>query len=395
MQKLFMLFLVLLYLNASSQPEIGYFLPKKIIYITVPFTITQQKLFNANPITGEPDGDPIKFVINVKVDGDIKVESKMYPSTFQNINLEPLGKGGKSFNFSIKFDETGNGLLTTINASQTPVTADIIKGTVNIAGSLIKLATGLLGMTAGEDAPKTVEQITEQKIVETRAIEITSDNPYSLTISPSIIAAGRVANPSASVEINITKVTSANFQNSQAANLSDNNNAMSLRYRVPAEHTIQVKVLNNQLIKEQIIISESILIPQTGKEISISIPILKRKKTFELGFDPATGNLSKYGLTKESQVSEKLESVNGAIGTLNTEITSLRTTIAENKDKEEKKIKQQEADNRNKDIKDQIEQLKLEKDRLDLLIEKHKLIDELAEKKKAQEEAKVKKSKGK
>ena len=92
-------------------------------------------------------------------------------------------------------------------------------------------------------------------------------------------------------------------------------------------------------------------------------------------FDKETGNLSKYGLKKESQLSENTEAISNAIGTMNTEIYDLKTAL-ENKREKEKE------ENSNKDIKDEIDRLKLEKDKLELIIEKQKLKEEIEARKK-------------
>jgi hypothetical protein len=393
MRIIFFLSTLLVFFQANGQ-KVGYFLPKKIIYVSVPFTINEKKLYKVDPQTGLPDRNPDRFVTTVKVDGDIKIESKLYPDAYRTVDLKPLGKGGKSFNFDITFDEKGNGLLSTVNASQTPVTADIIKGTVNIVASIIKLGTSVFAFKDAEQ-PETMEVTTEQKIVETRAIEINSNNPVSVTISPSIFATGTVVPPSPSVEITISKIAQGTIQDQTDLTASGNDAALSLHYRIPAEHSIQVKINGNQLTKEQLVIDERILIPQTGVEAVLAIPILKKKKTIAIGFDASTGNLSKYGLKKESQISENTEAINNAIGTLTTELSNLRTTLDTKKEKEEEEKKKAAEESRNKDIKDELERLKLEKEKLDLLIERQRLLDEIAEMKKAQKEAKIKREKRK
>lgn len=383
---------IMIWYHGICQPEVGYFLPKKIIYISVPFTISQDKLFKLDQATGQPEGGPIKFVTTVKVEGDIKIETKMYPFMYKTLNLDPLGKAGRSFNFDVKYDQNGNGVISTINASQTPVTSEIITGTVNIISSALKLVSGMHGYSGGNELPTTIEQTTEQKIVETRAVEIISDQTVGLTIKPEILAATTVVQPLPSVVVTITKESDPAIEYDKEMVKSDNTDEAIKRngvsgiwvfYRVPAVHLIQVKVLNNQLIKEQEIINQTLLIPQTGTEVMLSIPILKKKKTFSVGFDPETGNLSTYGLKKEAQVNENLTSINSGIGSLSTELINLKTAIADEKAKKEQ-------DAVNKNLKNEIDSLQLEKDKLDLLIEKQTLLNQLDDLKK-QENPKTKK----
>lgn len=372
------IFALLLSVLRVSAQQVVYYLPKKIIYITVPFTIVEKKAYKVDSQTGQMANEPEKILTTVKVNGDIKVVSKLFPDASKSLNLDVLGKGGKIFNFDITFDDKGNGMISTINASQTPVTADIIKGTVNIVGSVIKLGTNTFGMVGGDEKPDSQEITTEQNIEETRVIELTNNDPFSLTIEPSTrVNVNTIAGTKPSVDVKITKISKEPGVSTGTTSL---NSGVELHYRIPAEHSIQVIVKNNQLIKEQMVINERILVPQTGNEITLLIPILKKHKTVDIGFNEETGNLSKYGLKKESQISENTQVISDAIGTLNTETSALRTAMKNQKEKEEEEGKKKEEDrkkkeeeNRNKDIKDEIESLNLEKDRLDLIIEKQKL----------------------
>jgi hypothetical protein len=384
MRYTFIFAMLLIFLGTSAQ-KIAYYLPKKIIYVTVPFNIVEKRLFKVDHLTGQLEKDPVNAVTTVKINGDIKVESKLFPGAIKSLDLDLLGKGGKSFNFDINFDEKGNGMISSINASQTPVTADIIKGTVSIVGSVIKLAAGVYGAAGGDKQPEFQEITTEQNIEETRVIELTNSDPFSLIIEPST-RVNNIAGTKPSVEVKITKIA----QEAGASNISKSSNpGIELHYRIPAEHSLQVIIKNNQLIKEQVVINERILVPQTGSETTLLIPILKKKKTVDIGFDKETGNLSKYGLKKESQLSENTEAISNAIGTLNTEISGLKTALEAKKEKEEADKKKVEEENRNKDIKDEIAHQNLEKEKLDLIVELQKLKEEIDAKKK---EAKAKKT---
>ncbi len=384
MRIIFIFAMVFSFFSASAQ-KVAYYLPKKVIYVTVPFNIVEKRLFKVDRLTGQLANEPEKTVTTVKINGDIKVESKLFPGAIKSLDLDPLGKGGKSFNFDITFDEKGNGMISTINASQTPVTADIIKGTVSIVGSVIKLAGGIFGLAGGDEQPEFQEITTEQNIEETRVIELTNSDPLSLTIEPST-RVNNIAGTKPSVEVKITKI--AQDSGASKGGAGSSNPRIELHYRIPAEHNLQVIIKNNQLVKEQVVINERILVPQTGNEVTLLIPILKRKKTVDIGFDKETGNLSKYGLKKESQLSENTEAISNAIATLNTEISALKTALEAKNQKEVEESKKKEEENRNKDIKDEIDRLKLEKDKLDLIIEKQKLKEEIEAKKK---DAKTKK----
>ena len=383
--RIIFIFAILLACFGAAAQKVAYYLPKKVIYVTVPFKIIEKRLHKVDRSTGQLKDEVEKMVTTVKINGDIKVESKLFPGAIKSVDLDQLGKGGKSFNFDITFDDKGNGIISTINASQTPVTADIIKGTVSIVGSVIKLATGVYGAAGGDEQPEFQEITTEQDIQETRVIELTNSDLFSLTIEPST-RVNIIAGTKPSVEVRITKLPQEDIP---FTGTGSSNSGIELHYRIPAEHALQVIVKNNQLIKEQMVINERILVPQTGKEVTLLIPILKKKKTVDVAFDKETGNLSKYGLKKESQISQNTEAISNAIGTMNTEISALKTSIETQKEKDKEEKKKQEEENRNKDIKDELERLKLEKEKIDLILEKQKLKEEILEKKK---DAKAKKT---
>jgi len=380
MPKLFFLALLSTLVLKTSAQTAGYFLPKKVLYVTVPFKITEKKLVKVDPNTGKA-GDIIDAEANVIVDGEITVEGKMYPGLYKNLNLDLLGRGGKTFDFVMKFDDKGSGNISSINVSQTPVTSDIITGVVTVVGSALKVANTFFGAAGAEGEVKAKEITTEQKFSETRTIEIAQDNTKEteIQIVPSVIVKGGTRIPSVIVKISPPQTDGIKDIEQNSTTLST---GFTLHYRAPAEHSIQVKVLNNQLVKEQTIIDEKILIPQTGKVASVDIPILKGKKTVEIAFSTESGNLTTYSIKKESQLKETLSSTSEGIESLSAEVKSLLTTLEAKKKEEEAKKKEEQEKAVNKDLKDEISSLQLENARLDLMLENQKLAEEIAAKKK-------------
>lgn len=380
MRTVFIFTILLSFFGANAQ-HVAYYLPKKIIYVTVPFNIVEKRQFKIDRLTGLPDKNAVENITTVKINGDIKVESKLFPGAIKLLDLDPLGKGGKSFNFDITFDEKGNGMISTINSSQTPVTADIIKGTVGIVSSIIKFSSIIYGAVGG-DQPEYKEITIEQNIEETRAIELTDSNPFSLTIKPSIKANSNIAGTIPFIEVNITKIAQGAKIDTNA--FTSSKPGIQLYYRIPAEHNLQVIIKDNQLVKEQVVINERILVPQTGNEVKLLIPILKKKKTVGIEFDKETGNLSKYGLKKESQISENTGAIADGLSSVNTEVAGLKAALEAKKE-----------ENINKELKDEIERQKLENEQLSLIIEKQKLQEQIEAKKKEEAEAKKNEAKPK
>lgn len=355
------LILIGIYFCVFSQPKVGYFIPKKIITVTAPFTIIETKKFQVFP---DKEDQLINTVVVAKVDGDILVESKMYQDVYTTLDLEPLGKAGKSFNFEIGYDSGGNGTITSINGSQQPVTSDIIKGTVNLVGGIVKLVANIFAAADGTTKPVFREDVREQKVVEKRTITLEAGKTFTpLIIKPTLVFAGAI---SASVKVEITENAIQHLPTAPAAATPS---GFQLQYRVPSEHHLVVTVLNNQLVKEQTVIDGHIFVPQTGVLTFLDIPILKKKKTIEIAFDPTTGNLSKYSLKKESQLKDVVDNTKSSLDDISEQVKTLKADAATKKKEEDDKDKTyMQAEN---------DRLTLENSKLELLIDQQKLKDQI------------------
>ena len=212
-----------------------------------------------------------------------------------------------------------------------------------------------------------------------REIEIKDEANLEFDIKPEFFEAGIVSNPKPFVHVKLARiiVDASNASNQNAEGSSNNNSSVILQYKVPAVYSIVASVMNNQFLKEQEVIHDRILIPQAGTLTNLDIPVLKKKKTVKIGFDENSGNLTEYSVAKESQVADNMTAISTGIESLNTEVTNLRKEVKDKKEKE-----QAEADSLadaavNKDLKDEIARLQLEKARLDLEKEKQALIAEI------------------
>lgn len=361
----------------QAQSSVNYFLPKKNLYVKVPFKITNTKVYLIDGTTGKRVDDPIKNISTYIVDGDVVIESKMTSDKMYPLDLSRLGKGWSGYNFDITFDDKGNGSISKVNASHTPATAEIIKGTVSILSSVVKIiGSALSGNQGAGEQQKTEQEQSEQKFIMVKEIEIKDEQALEFDVRPEFTDAGIVSNPKPFVHIKLTRISSAasNEHAQNSVTSSSNNSSIVLQYKVPAEYSIVAIVMNNQFLKEQEVIHERILIPQAGTLTNLEIPILKNKKTVKVGFDENSGNLTEYSIAKESQVGDNLAAVSNGVESLNAEITNLRNEIKDKKEKGEEKAEAQKEAAVNKDIKDEIARLQLEKDRLDLKKEKQDLI---------------------
>lgn len=362
----------------QAQSSVNYFLPKKILYVKVPFKITNTKVYKIDGSTGKRIDDPIKNISTYIVDGDVVIESKMNGDKMSSLDLSRLGNGWAGYNFDITFDDKGNGSISKVNASHTPATAEIIKGTVSILSGVVKIiGSAISGFQGAEEQQKTEQEQSEQKFVMIKEIEIKDEKALEFDIRPEFTDAGIVSNPKPFVHIKLAKIsfTTSNEHSQNSIISPSNNSSIILQYRVPAEYSIVATVMNNQFLKEQEVIHERILIPQAGILTNLEIPLLKKKKTVKIGFDENSGNLTEYSIAKESQVGDNLAAISNGMESLNTEITNLRKEIEAKKEKNEEKAEAQKEAAVNKDIKDEITRLQLEKDRLDLEKEKQDLIE--------------------
>jgi len=308
---IFIIGLCALIQNVTGQ-SIGYLTPKKFLLVSVPYTISQLKKVDS---TGKTIGVPI---ITVSITDDITIEEKMVFDTYKNIDLSKLGKAGRNYTFAVDFDSGGLGTLSTINGSQEPIAGDIIKGTVSIAGTILNAIGALKGYVADKktSAPKLTDVTITQKIVEKRIVEIVDDD-QNIEIKPEIqnvpsIPLVAIHLKKQNVDIKPNKI------------VSDNADSYHITYNIPAIYKLTAQVLNNNLCKTQTVIDQFIFVPQKGIETDLPLPILKGKKTIEIDFSSSTGNLTKFSLKKESQLSSTLSASQTSLDDLNKSITDFK-----------------------------------------------------------------------
>ena len=75
----------------QAQSSVNYFLPKKNLYVKVPFKITNTKVYLIDGTTGKRVDDPIKNISTYIVDGDVVIESKMTSDKMYPLDLSRLG----------------------------------------------------------------------------------------------------------------------------------------------------------------------------------------------------------------------------------------------------------------------------------------------------------------
>ncbi|QNN42933.1 hypothetical protein [Pedobacter roseus] len=382
MYKKLMLFLFLLPTGANyAQQKVGYFIPKKVFTISVPFKITYKKIF-------KKDGSVDNAVTLVKVDGDILVESKLYPDKYHELDLSDLGKGGRSFNFEIGYDTNGSGTLASINGKQEPVTADLIKGGIGLLTTGVKLLTGFSYGFTGEQKKSEVPapEVTEQSVTVKKTIYLSDDgSTVSGEIKPALSDKYKtdLVTPNASVKYTFTKkVVSENDSRKSPLKATK---SLFVSYMVPAEYQLKVVLAGDQFIMEREVVDEIVLVPQSGTLVQADIPILKGRKNLQLSFSSTSGSLTRYAWIKESTTKAAIDNTVSGLESLSTEIKAWKAASLKEKADQEKK--QDEADKKKAELykdtslADEIEKLKLENQRLELLIRQKELQEAEAKKK--------------
>jgi len=348
----------------SKAQNIPYYTPKKVFEITIPYTIkTVQKVKKSDKSKVGPPS------VSVTIKDPIVVQGKMIQNDLQFIDLSPLGQNGRTFNFNIGYDIDGYGFLSSLNGTQEPVTGEIIKGVASVTGVVLKAFSGIpLGVAGGTKVDDTEDETTEEKAEEKNLIDLPAPGSYETTVVPTLKTA--VGAPPAQIPKVIIKFEPivVNPPTDFAKRSNDNSvGQLFIPIKLPVQYRLQVFITDNpgsRLIKHTFI-DQIVHVPQFGNLVNIPIPILKGKKTVEVTLSPVTGFVTKYNVIKTSTTKDLLADSKTSIEDIGKVVQQIRDKNI--KDKEDKEL------TTNRNIQAEIDLLKLENDKLDLLLKKAEL----------------------
>lgn len=348
-----------------GQKQIPYYLPSKYFHVTVIYTVKDTKVFKKADKTLK-DSSLLRHYTTVSIEDPIRIEGKLVlggePYYF---DFSDLGSAGKSFNMTIGFDSSGNGTLATFNGEQQPVTADIIEGTVSVIGSVIGIVAKNIipfkGFKGSNDDGEIV--VTEEQKVEIQEIITSTSGTTEILLNQ--------ANPSGKnrvkfndngfvqfynlvtdipkVTITFASVGSTTQNSSQQSNTNAGTTKDKIYYRVPQPTILTVKLSNNMFAGEYVAVEQLVYIPQTGALAHVPVELVRGKRTLEITFDQTTGNLTKYSLKKESNLKATLTQTKSSVDALSTAVKDLQDRI-----------------NEKNSLQTQIDQLKLENEKIEL-----------------------------
>lgn len=357
--------------NQPAKKQIAYYLPLKYFHVTVTYTVKDTKVFKKADKTLK-SSSLLRSYTTVSIEDPIKIEGKMI-STGEPyyFDFSKLGTGGKNFSMAFGFDSSGNGTLSTFNGEQQPVTADIIQGTASVIGSVIGIVAKniipIKGFKGSNDEGEIV--VTEEQKIEIQKIITTTTGATEITLGQSVIKnKNAIAYEGGSINfynlvteipkvtITFTAVTSTTKEQQTSQNRTSKD---QIYYRIAQPNILTVKLSNNMFATEHTVIEELVYIPQNGTLTSIPVELVKGKRTLEITFDSNTGNLSKYSLKKESTLKATLAQTKASIDEVSTAVKDLQDKM-----------------NEKTALQNQIDQLKLENEKIELQKKQKSLLEE-------------------
>src|SRR5579872_3264037 len=115
--------------------EIAYYLPKKMLKVSLPLIIVEKKTIYAS---GKTEVEPVDAYIK----GDIDITSILLPDIARGKVIYTPGGFGflKKNTLAVEFDGEGAGILISFNSQDTSAVAAVVSATIDLASSLAKVA---------------------------------------------------------------------------------------------------------------------------------------------------------------------------------------------------------------------------------------------------------------
>lgn len=325
----------------SSAQSLQYFLPTKKLKVTVTFTETTKNRIKKS--SNDEFNKIVKSETSTSIKDPITIEEVVFPDYSKPITLDlpNLSKGGASFNYAFQWSDDGLG--TAFNASREPITASIISGAIGLVSTAITAFTKVVSprISAAPSPADDYSEVTQEKKIQIiRQIEIDCGKPEK-TIK---------------VELTADSKPYATFHYKKVGSLSNpiksGMGAITVKSKIPATYLIEAKVLDNNNVAEQVVISSYISVPQCGNDAEYSFDLKNGKRTVAFVLNPSTGILKKLEYKKESNWKSSQEALQSSIMQLGQSIADLQ-----------KANDQKEFDAINKEI----ERLQKENDKLEEL----------------------------
>jgi hypothetical protein len=295
-----------------------YILPKKILKVTANYVIKEQIDENN------------KFVktLSCEVKDDIKVEPVLVP----DYNEQFVLRNKKQNKISVKIESgtEANGILSGINSEVTPEGVEILKGTAEVIGTLVKTALQINGLRKSTDfieelpIKKTkTETNTRDRIVQIIQFINPETLPYQVNLpAPAFLDEFKFKNT-------ITLKLSTEYH--QPSNLNavreqiKTSSYEGIIYRLPVPvkvEVIEVKVSDKGVPNNQQAINDIIYFPQFGQyeiaSTNIDYTIFSGKRSILISFNANTGGLQKIEIVKESALKEAFAEGKNTVSTIGT-----------------------------------------------------------------------------
>lgn len=350
-----------------------YYLPKKLLIVKATYTLTKTRVvrvlkkvnkdgeMEVEYVNGQPKVQEKESYSAVIKDPIVITEIVIADNTPYYIDFSKLTGGGKSY--KLLFAGTSQGILTGVNAEQTPVAVEIVGGVMGFVTKVVSVAAqgvtaGIFGVVSGVPTKDDEIQTESQTVEVTKTV--TFDEAGNKVVFDPIFDENFKIVPS--LTISYTAVNGADNQPADIALPVD-----GILYRRSIPYQVSITIEHNGFVKKAIVLTGVFDVPQKGKLTTVPLPIAKGKRSSAIAFDISTGRVTKFENNKESGAAATFSKINDATEELGKAAIELRKA-------------QQDAE-KDKTTQDQIDKLTLENELLEKQISNEQKKKELQKEK--------------
>lgn len=300
--------------------EIAYYLPKKMLKVSLPLIIVEKKTIYAS---GATEIEPVDAYIK----GDLDITSILIPDLARGKVIYTPGGFGflKKNTLAVEFDGEGAGILISFNSQDTSAVATVISSTIDLASSLAKVAAAAAATETLRGITQPAPEIfyTERQLEIVQLIDPVREGEIAIDM-PSL---PRV--PKATLKFHEFK--GAEYHDARPVSLSKEDKT-KIWYLVARPLGVVLTIENNSYIAAQNVTAEILYFPQFGelssKEIVSKWWWFLGSLNTALNFSASTGSLQKACISSEGNTNDLLADAKKAADSRNSWLTDQKKNAA-------------------------------------------------------------------
>lgn len=310
----------------TQQDVINYFLPKKVVKVSVTYTYLDLYLYESIRGGSRDNTQRLLKVIPIGyyVERPIRVEFQLKPDYSKPYHLDysELGKMGNT-TFQVDMDREDGTTIRSVNARFEPLRAEIFEASANIFTEGLALIGNFARNAAAANDPgpnkDLIYEYEQREVTLTTIIEANDVNKTYTIPTPPPVKDSKFSRPRLSLTLGEnTLATSSSFNNVSPESAP----GIIYRLSVPTKTEIAIEDNVQEDRGKQVIFSELITYPQFG-HYQIAPLLIRGQKNITLAFNQTSGALSSYQVVKTGVLEKNLNAGGNALDQLGRTVGSL------------------------------------------------------------------------